>query len=569
MSLENYLLEQLVREATPLVTNQMVGKIQQPASLDFILGLRNPDNLSIYFSLLPSRPAFFLTSKLVKNTSGEQSANHLTNFMRKYLSGATLVELIKEPYERRIIINFSNFDVMGKPLKLSLLLDLMGRSANAHIFVDGVFLASLRELPENSPNISLKPLPQKTTLFLEDLTQEKFSELLETSSLADIGRQIMGFSPTLVRELLAKSEKMPSYKALQTLADQLSFDNNPQIYAPQTLNELQIGKIDLRSNLILSYIDLEIAKGLTPTKFSSLNKATESYFNLLVSLEAFQRRRNAFQAKLKTEIAKLESLMAKLKTELIEFSQADNYRNLGELLLANLGTLYSEGNKVFFIDYFHPEQIELSLTIAENQTPKQLAEDYFKRYQRAKRGQQAVSKRLLAIEKELATKNSVLSKVVGVLTEADLEILENPFIPPKVKTNKKSASSKENPLLAGMRRYVSSDGYEILVGRSDKGNEQLTFQIAKAQDIWLHTADYPGSHVVIRNPQKVIIPIRTVQEAAQLAAYFSKAREETNAAVRYTERKNVSRPKKAKPGMALLTDFKTIMVSPQESGSRL
>lgn len=569
MSLENYLLEQLVREATPLVTNQMVGKIQQPASLDFILGLRNPDNLSIYFSLLPSRPAFFLTSKLVKNTSGEQSANHLTNFMRKYLSGATLVELIKEPYERRIIINFSNFDVMGKPLKLSLLLDLMGRSANAHIFVDGVFLASLRELPENSPNISLKPLPQKTTLFLEDLTQEKFSELLETSSLADIGRQIMGFSPTLVRELLAKSEKMPPYKALQTLADQLSFDNNPQIYAPQTLNELQIGKIDLRSNLILSYIDLEIAKGLTPTKFSSLNKATEVYFNLLVSLEAFQRRRNAFQAKLKTEIAKLESLMAKLKTELIEFSQADNYRNLGELLLANLGTLYSEGNKVFFIDYFHPEQIELSLTIAENQTPKQLAEDYFKRYQRAKRGQQAVSKRLLAIEKELATKNSVLSKVVGVLTEADLEILENPFIPPKVKTNKKSASSKENPLLAGMRRYVSSDGYEILVGRSDKGNEQLTFQIAKAQDIWLHTADYPGSHVVIRNPQKVIIPIRTVQEAAQLAAYFSKAREETNAAVRYTERKNVSRPKKAKPGMALLTDFKTIMVSPQESGSRL
>ena len=568
MALENYLLEQLVREATPLVIGQLVGKIQQTASLEFVLSLRRSDNLSIYISLLPARPAFFLTNNPTKKTSNEQSASHLTNFMRKYLTGATLIELIKEPYERRIIIHFSNFDVMGNPLKLTLLLDLMGRSANAHIFVDGVFLASLRELPKNSPTISLLPL-QKSTLFFEELNQDRFSELLKNNTLVDIGRQIAGFSPTLVRELVARSEKMPSYQALQGLSKQLSCENSPQIYAPQKLSELQIGNVDLRNNLILSYLNLEVAKGLIPTKFSSLNKATETYFNLLFSLEAFQTKRNALKAKLKAETAKLESLIAKLKTELIEFSQADNYRNLGELLLANLGTLRIVQNKVFLIDYFHPEQEEISLTIAENQKPKQLAEDYFKQYQRAKRGQQAVNKRLLAIEKELASKEQLLSKVLSVLTEADLETLENPFATPKVKENKRSSTSKTDPILGGLRRYASSDGYEILVGRSDKTNEQLTFQIAKASDIWLHTADYPGSHVLIRNPQRVLIPQRTIYEAAQLAAYFSKAKAETNAAVRYTERKNVSRPKKAKPGMALLTDFKTIMVSPQESGSRL
>ncbi|KAF0248266.1 MAG: Fibronectin-binding A domain-containing protein, partial [bacterium] len=561
---------QLVREATPLVIGQLVGKIQQPASLEFILGLRKSDNLSIYFSLLPARPAFFLTTNPTKKTSNEQPASHLTNFMRKYLTGATLIELIKEPYERRIIIHFSNFDVIGNPLKLTLLLDLMGRSANAHIFVDGVFLASLRELPENSPTISLLPLLQKATLSLEELNnQDRFSELLKKNTLVDIGRQIAGFSPTLVRELVAKSEKTSPYQALQVLINQISCENSPQIYALQKLNELQIGNIDLRNNLILSYLDLEIAKGLIPTKFSSLNKATETYFNLLLSLEAFQTKHNALKAKLKGEITKLESLVAKLKTELIEFSQADNHRNLGELLLANLGTLHIVQNKVFLIDYFHPEQEEISLTIAENQTPKQLAEDYFKRYQRAKRGQQAITKRLLAIEKELTSKHLLLNKVLSVLTEVDLEVLANPFATPKVKENKKSATSKTDPILGGLRRYASSDGYEILVGRSDKTNEHLTFQIAKASDIWLHTADYPGSHVLIRNPQKVLIPQRTIYEAAQLAAYFSKAKAETNAAVRYTERKNVSRPKKAKPGMALLTDFKTIMVSPQESGSRL
>src|SRR5689334_4964934 len=100
MALENYLLEKLVQEAAPLVTGQLVGKIQQPGQLEFTLGLRSSDNLNIYFSLLPAKPAFFLTSKLVKSSSNDQLASHLTNFMRKYLTGATLVELVKEPYER-------------------------------------------------------------------------------------------------------------------------------------------------------------------------------------------------------------------------------------------------------------------------------------------------------------------------------------------------------------------------------------------------------------------------------------------------------------------------------------
>lgn len=568
MSLENYLLEQLVLEAQPLVKGQLVGKIQQPGSLEFIVGLRRSDNLNIYFSLLPARPAFFITNKFTKTTSSEESPNHLTNFMRKYFTGATLIDLIKEPYERRIIVNFSSFDITGKLLKLSLLLDLMGRSANAHIFVDSVLLASLRELPEDSPNVSLLPLPQKNTIFLQDITENKFLELLKSNDLTTITKQIAGFSPTLVRELEAKAKKMPSYQALEALVKQLASENSPQIYAPEKLSELKIGKVELKSNLLLTYINLEIAQNLTPTRFSSLNKATEAYFALLQALEKFQTRRNALRTKIKTEITKLESLKSKLRVEQNEFLDSEKYRSFGDLILANLNTLRLDSGQLFLIDYFDPEQKEISLPIAENESPKQLAEQYFKRYQRGKRGQQAIEKRLLTIEKELFTKNQLLTSILNALTEIDLDNIEKPFAPPKIKSTKKS-SSKADSLLGGLRRYVSSEGYEILVGRSDKSNEQLTFQIAKAQDIWLHTADYPGSHVVIRNLQKSPIPQRTIYEAAQLAAYFSKAREETNAAVRYTERKNVSRPKKAKTGMVFLTDFKTIMVNPQESGSRL
>lgn len=570
MALENYLLDKLVSEIAPSITGQLVGKIQQPGTMEFLIGLRRSDNLSIYFSLLPSRPAFFLTNKFSKNAAKEESPNHLTNFMRKYLSGATLIALTKEPFERRLILEFSSFDIAGTPLKFSLLLDLMGRSANAHIFVDKVLLASLRELPEDSPNVSLLPLPQKTTYTLNTVTETQFSTLLEKHALSDLNKYILGFSPTLAREVIEKSKRMEDYKAFQEVVKKLLIENDPKIYAPETLSQLEIGNINLKNNVILTYLNLEIAKDLKSTLFPSLNKAVENYFSLLASLENFQTRRNSFKAKTKTEVNKLESLLDKLKIEQSEFLEAEKYRSFGELILANLNTLSIEQGKVFLIDYFSPDQQEISLSISENQSPKQLAEDYFKRYQRAKRGLQAIEKRLVTLEKELAAKRRLLENILNAVTEETLDQLEKPFTQPKIKTsvNKKNPN-KEDTLMGGLRRYVSSDGYEILVGRSDKGNEQLTFQIAKAQDIWLHTADYPGSHVVIRNLQKKPIPQKTIYEAAQLAAYFSKAKEEKSAAVRYTERKNVSRPKKAKPGMALLTDFKTIMVSPQEAGSRL
>ncbi len=570
MALENYLLEQIVSEAAPLVNNQTVGKILEPKSLEFIINLRSSNAISIYISLLPSRPAIFLTSKSLKYFSSDHSACHLTNMMRKYLTGGTLTEIVKEPNERRVIIHFSNFDITGKLLNFSLLLDLMGRSANAHLFVDGAFLASLRELPANSPAISLSPFnSNKTSFSLTEITPEKLSELLETKSITEVANQIKEFSPTLIKEFIARSEKTSTYQALESIAYDISHPKFARIYALAPLNQLALGSINLRKNFALTYFDLEIAKDLVPTKFPSLNEATESYFDLLIRLEAFQANHNKLKAKLKGEILKLETLQNKLTEEKQEFSQADKHRHLGELILANLGTLRQEEDKIFLIDYFDPEQKEVSLVISSNQTPRQLAEHYFKQYQRAKRGLQEVEKRLVKLEKELSAKQLLLSKLLSTVTESDLESIEKPFAPPQITKQANSNNTKKDNIPSGLRHYVSTDGYEILVGRSDKSNEELTFHLAKPMDIWLHTADYPGSHVLIRNPQRSVVPQKTIYEAAQLAAFFSKAKEETVAAVRYTERKNVTRPKKAKPGMALLTDFKTIMVPPQESGKRL
>ena len=123
--------------------------------------------------------------------------------------------------------------------------------------------------------------------------------------------------------------------------------------------------------------------------------------------------------------------------------------------------------------------------------------------------------------------------------------------------------------IPGTRRYVSSDGFEILVGRAARDNDHLTFKIARPNDLWLHTADYGGSHVVVRNSTRKDVPHRTIIEAAQLAAKFSQARKDPKVDVHYTERKFVSKMKGAAPGLVRMSRFKNITVEPREAIERM
>ncbi len=124
---------------------------------------------------------------------------------------------------------------------------------------------------------------------------------------------------------------------------------------------------------------------------------------------------------------------------------------------------------------------------------------------------------------------------------------------------------KAEAAFKGARRFESSDGFEIMVGKKAQDNDFLTFRVARSLDTWMHAADYPGSHVVIRNPNRKEVPNRTLLEAAQLAAFYSSGREQTKAAVHYTQRKFVNKPKRSVPGLVSLSSFKTILVVPQVS----
>ncbi len=307
-----------------------------------------------------------------------------------------------------------------------------------------------------------------------------------------------------------------------------------------------------------------IAKEKVPLKLSELRSLSE---RLDVEDQArseasgFQSLANAARSKVKQEISKREKLLRKLEGDLAGHGEADKWKRYGDLLLANTSSARRQGETVFVTDYFDEQAPEISITIDENDSLTGAAEKFFKRYTKARNAGQEIEKRKQTIEKELGRFTKVLGELEKAIEVGDEDLINEIGGIKKPAEAKRPQKRTETP--TGTRSFVSSDGFEILVGKKAKDNDFLTFRIAKSLDTWMHAADYPGSHVVIRNPNRKEIPHRTLLEAAQLAAFYSRGKLQPKAAVHYTQKKFVNKPKGSAPGLVSLASFKTVLVEPK------
>ncbi len=265
---------------------------------------------------------------------------------------------------------------------------------------------------------------------------------------------------------------------------------------------------------------------------------------------------------LNNEIRKRAKLVKNLENDLLKHGDPDIWKRYGDLLLANIGNLRQEGENFIVIDYFDTAMGEVSIPSESNASPSDMAEVYFKRYAKARNGAAAIAERLKLVRSEIDAFQARMADLESAVNARDTEAVVR-FLPQKKPQKSKANVKRDTSEIKGARRFISTDGFEILVGKKAVDNDFLTFRVARSQDTWLHAADYPGSHVIIRNPGKKDLPNRTLIEGAQLAAFYSDARELPKAAVRYTARKFVNKPRKSAPGLVSLSSFKTILVEPK------
>jgi len=261
-------------------------------------------------------------------------------------------------------------------------------------------------------------------------------------------------------------------------------------------------------------------------------------------------------------IARSRKLIANLRGDLDKHGDPERWKHFGDLLLANIYNAKRSGETVTVIDYFDEAVPEIIIDVEINESLNEAAERYFRKYTKARNGKAVIEERIETALRSIADAESLLPSIDNALNAGDEEYLTSLTAPKRQVTEVKKAKKKDVEI-KGVRRFVSSDGYEILVGKAAKDNDHLTFRISNSLDTWLHAADYSGSHVVIRNPNRKEIPQRTLGEAANLAAFYSSARELEKAAVNYTQRKFVSRVKGGVPGLVRLASFRTLMAVPK------
>ena len=294
----------------------------------------------------------------------------------------------------------------------------------------------------------------------------------------------------------------------------------------------------------------------------------DAHFQAQDAAKAFDSRAKALRSKLTKSIKQQKTLREHLQQDLVRHGDPEEHKRTGDLLLANVANASRDGNKVRISDYYSEGAPTIEIEVDENRSLQEEAAHRFRQYTKAKRAAEEIAERLNQIDRETAqlqTRLQQLEEIIASGDQAALEGFEKP--PPAPKTPPKKSSRTEK--ISGVRRYLSTDGYEILVGRAARDNDNLTFRVAQPNDLWMHAGDYPGSHVVVRNPTRKEVPHRTIIEAAQLAGRFSQASEDAKVVVHYTERKFLSKPKGAAPGLVRLSRFRSITVEPKESVSRL
>ncbi len=294
----------------------------------------------------------------------------------------------------------------------------------------------------------------------------------------------------------------------------------------------------------------------------------DKHFSALDAAKAFDTKAKAMRSRVTKSIRQQRTLRENLQKDLVRHGDPEEHKRTGDLLLANIATAVRDGNNVRITDYYAEGAPTVEIEVDENRSLQDEATHRFRQYTKAKRAAEEIAARLKQIDRDTAaleTRLQQLEKIINARDEAALESFEKPAPAPK-HPEKKSAKKEK---ITGVRRYLSTDGYEILVGRAARDNDNLTFRIAQPNDLWMHTGDYPGSHVVVRNPTRKEIPHRTIIEAAQLAGRFSQASDDSKVVVHYTERKFLSKPKGAAPGLVRLSRFRSITVEPKESVNRL
>ena len=541
MSFDGFFLHHMTEELRRELLGGRIQKINQPFEQELVLQIRS--NRKSHKLLLSAHSVFGRVQ--LTDTTFENPAvpNTFIMVMRKYLQGAVIEAIQQVENDRILEISVSNKNEIGDSVAVTLVIEIMGKHSNIILLdkASGKIIEAIKHVgfSQNSyrtilPGSTHVAPPQTGSLNPFTVGDEKLFEILHTEDLEP--------------------------KRLQQIFQGLGRDTATELSGRLTADKLKTFRAFFASPTQPSLTEKSFSALLfsdSKTQMSTLSELLDTFYKDKAERDRVNQQASELIRRVENELEKNRKKLGKQEEELLATENAEEFRQKGELLTTFLHQVPNDQDQVELDNYYTGEKIIIALDKAL--TPNQNAQRYFKRYQKLK---EAV-KHLTSLIEETRTTILYLESVETALAQASLteiaeireELIQTGFIR---RRQREKIQKRQKP-----EKYLATDGQTIiLVGRNNLQNDELTFKIAKKDELWFHAKDIPGSHVVITGNLQPSDEVKT--DAAELAAYFSKARLSNLVQVDMIETRKLNKPTGGKPGFVTYTGQKTLRVTPDE-----
>ncbi|WP_373094788.1 Rqc2 family fibronectin-binding protein [Streptococcus oralis] len=540
MSFDGFFLHHMVEELRTELLNGRIQKINQPFDQELVLQIRS--NRQSHRLLLSAHPVFGRIQLTESTFENPAQPSTFIMVLRKYLQGAVIESIEQIENDRIVEITVSNKNEIGDHIKATLIIEIMGKHSNillvdksSHKILEvikhiGFSQNSYRTLLPGATYIAPPSTEALNPFMVKD---EKLFEILQTQELT--AKNLQNLFQGLGRDTATELERQLLNDKLATFRNFFGQETKP------CLTDKSFSCVPFSSK--------------TAENFDSLSQLLDIYYKDKAERDRVKQQASELIRRVENELQKNRQKLKKQEKELLATENAEEFRQKGELLTTFLHQVPNDQDQVILENYYTNQPITIALDKAL--TPNQNAQRYFKRYQKLK---EAVKYLTDLIEETKAT-ILYLEGVETVLNQAGLdeiaeireELIQTGFIR---RRQREKIQKRQKP-----EQYLASDGKTIIyVGRNNLQNEELTFKMARKEELWFHAKDIPGSHVVISGNLNPTDEVKT--DAAELAAYFSKGRLSNLVQVDMIEVKKLNKPTGGKPGFVTYTGQKTLRVTP-------
>ena len=545
----------MVRELNEKIYMGKIEKVYQPEADELVFNIHTKTGNCKLFASTGSAHA--RVHFIEENPVNPPAPLAFCMLLRKHLQGGRIIAIEQKGSERIIEISIETLNELGFTVSKKLVFEIMGKHSNIILtdistgkIIDSIKRVSfdVNRVRQILPGMIYQYPPEQDKIPFGEITGEQLDSLPADGKT--ILRSVGGISPAFAEELAEHVSSRSEYffGVKDGILDGTS--GNAFVYLDEKEAPVDFYPVPLKC----------LKESCKTLEFSSLSAAMEFYFNKKESSNKGRQKSHDLIRSVNTALDKMYLKKKRLSEDLLKAENSEDLRLYGELLTANIHLIKPGMKSVDVVNYYDGSTVTIPLDV--KQSPAKNAQHYFKKYGKAKT---AVKEKQIQLEEndgEIKYLESVLAFLENTDDVDEIESIRNELVETGyVRRRKQQGGFKEKKYKSAPHRYTLSNGMTVLVGKNNKENDYLTFNTAGNRDLWLHTKDIPGSHVIVQSSGQDLDE-KAIFEAAAIAAYHSKARTSENVPVDYVPVKYVKKPAGAKPGMVIFTNNRTVWVNP-------